>query len=230
MYHGFVLSVCWSLLDSALQHDFGTSELWACAYSINKNNNGNSDTAVFIDFEKKLCSINIEKHVDFNCIKSFASGKPPKVGANWSYVSLNWVTLTTILVFDMTSNGQYFDCHGVRAKDSYTQLLWAAEYRYYFGSSSRQFSMHFIWMLCKTLLWFSMRKKNGLRSSAVWDTEAYIGCAMIVPNLKPRCKKYAVGFWKSRFILGQKSVFNHSYRCQEGNKKLLVYLTCTNKW
>ena len=49
-------------------------------------------------------------------------------------------------------------------------------------------------------------------------------------KIKPRCKKYAVGFWKSRFILGQKSVFNHSYRCQEGNKKLLVYLTCTNKW
>ena len=49
-------------------------------------------------------------------------------------------------------------------------------------------------------------------------------------KIKPRCKKYAVGFWKSRFILDQKSVFNHSYRCQEGNKKLLVYLTCTNKW
>ena len=46
---------------------------------------------------------------------------------------------------------------------------------------------------------------------------------------KPRCKKYAVGFWKSRFILGQKLAFHHSYWCQEGKKRLLACLTCTNK-
>ena len=47
---------------------------------------------------------------------------------------------------------------------------------------------------------------------------------------KPRCKKYVVFFWKSRVILGQKSVFNHSYWCQEGKKWLLACITCTNKW
>ena len=49
-------------------------------------------------------------------------------------------------------------------------------------------------------------------------------------KIKPRCKKYAVGFWKSRFILGQKLAFHHSYWCQEGKKRLLACLTCTNKW
>ena len=32
---------------------------------------------------------------------------------------------------------------------------------------------------------------------------------------KPRCKKYAAFFWKSRVTLGHKSVFNHSNWCQK---------------
>ena len=47
---------------------------------------------------------------------------------------------------------------------------------------------------------------------------------------KPKCKKYAIFFWKSRAILVQKSVFNHSYWCQKGKKRLLACLTCANKW
>ena len=47
---------------------------------------------------------------------------------------------------------------------------------------------------------------------------------------KPRCKKYAAFFWKSRVTLGHKSVFNHSNWCQKGEKRLLACLTCSNKW
>ena len=47
---------------------------------------------------------------------------------------------------------------------------------------------------------------------------------------KPRCKKYEGFFWKSRVFLGHKSVFNHFYWCQKGEKRLLACLTCTNKW
>ena len=49
-------------------------------------------------------------------------------------------------------------------------------------------------------------------------------------EIKPRCRKYAVCFWKSRVTLGQKLLFNHSYWCQKGKKSLLACLTCTNKW
>ena len=47
---------------------------------------------------------------------------------------------------------------------------------------------------------------------------------------KPRCKKYAAFFWKSRVTLGHKSVFNHSNWCQKGEKRLLACLTCTKQW
>ena len=49
-------------------------------------------------------------------------------------------------------------------------------------------------------------------------------------KIKPRSKKYPLCFWKSRVILGQKSVFNHSYWCQKGKERLLACLICTNKW
>ena len=46
---------------------------------------------------------------------------------------------------------------------------------------------------------------------------------------KPRCKKYAAFFWKSRVISGHKLVFNHSYWCQKGEKGFLhVLLVPTN--
>ena len=47
---------------------------------------------------------------------------------------------------------------------------------------------------------------------------------------KPKCQKYALFFWKSRVILSRKSVFNHSFWYQNGKKRLLVCLICTNKW
>ena len=46
-------------------------------------------------------------------------------------------------------------------------------------------------------------------------------------KIKPRSKKYPLCFWKSRVILGQKSVFNHSYWCQKGKERLLACLICT---
>ena len=52
-------------------------------------------------------------------------------------------------------------------------------------------------------------------------------------KIKPRSKKYPLCFWKSRVILGQKSVFNHSYWCQKGKKRLLACLlvpTNDNNW
>ena len=49
-------------------------------------------------------------------------------------------------------------------------------------------------------------------------------------KIKPRSKKYPLCFWKSRVILGQKSVFNHSYWCQKGKERRLACLICTNKW
>ena len=49
----------------------------------------------------------------------------------------------------------------------------------------------FIWTLCIILLWIYIRRKNGLRSSAVWDTEAYLRCGLklltYLPPLKSLC-------------------------------------------